>query len=97
MYYDPVQTGVRIRNLRKSANCTQEQLAEKLNVSCYHLQSIEVGRRSCSVDLLLDLALLFHVSLDYLVIGYSENMANIRAELKKAILYLEEIESTIGY
>ena len=97
MYYDPVQTGVRIRNLRKNANCTQEQLAEKLNVSFYHLQSIEVGRRSCSVDLLLDLALLFHVSLDYLVIGYSENMANIRAELKKAILYLEEIESTIGY
>ena len=69
MYYDPIQTGIRIRNLRKNANCTQEQLAEKLNVSCYHLQSIEVGRRSCSVDLLLDLAVFFHVSLDYLVIG----------------------------
>ena len=55
--------------LRKRAGMSQSQLAEKLNVSPSAVGMYEQGRRVPSVDLLILLARLFNVSLDYLIIG----------------------------
>lgn len=58
-----------IKILRINAGMSQSQLAEKLNVSPSAVGMYEQGRRVPSVDLLILLARLFHVSLDYLIMG----------------------------
>ena len=69
MIYDTLEIGRRIQKLRREKGLTQEQLAERLNVSTVHLAKIETGKRGCSLDILLDFASFFNASLDYLVLG----------------------------
>ena len=55
--------------LRKRAGMSQLELAKKLNTSPSAIGMYEQGRRTPSVDLLIDIANLFGVSLDYLIPG----------------------------
>ena len=45
MYYDLVESGKRIRKLRKQNGLTQEQLADLLGVALNTISRIEVGSR----------------------------------------------------
>lgn len=63
--------GLRIAKLRKQHNITQEQLAEKLDISIKHCSAIERGVSSLSLERLIEVSVLFDVSLDYLVKGTS--------------------------
>ncbi|MCD7864982.1 MAG: helix-turn-helix transcriptional regulator [Clostridiales bacterium] len=69
MYFDAKETGDRIRSLRKSRKITQEGLAEILGVSQDHIGKVEVAINGVSIDLLIDIAVFFDVSLDYLIMG----------------------------
>lgn len=69
MYYNITEAGKRIQNLRKAKGLTQEQLAERLNISTVHLAKIESGSRNCSLDILIAIAIFFDASLDYIVFG----------------------------
>lgn len=71
MHYNALNTGKRIQKLRKDKGLTQEQLAERLNLSTVHMAKIETGQRSCSLDVLTEFAMFFNASLDYLVLGKS--------------------------
>ena len=85
MYFDQVEFGQRIRELRKIQGKTQEELAEDINVSYEHLKKIELGIRSCSLDLLLVFSTYFDVSTDYLLTG--KDHESIRAKKRlEAIL-----------
>lgn len=55
--------------LRKRAGMSQLQLANKLNIGPSAIGMYEQGRRTPSIDLLIDMANLFGVSLDYLITG----------------------------
>ena len=44
---------------------TQERLAEELNISDIHLRRLESGRSAGSVELVIEIAAYFDVSLDY--------------------------------
>lgn len=70
--------GLKIAKLRKRHNITQEQLAEKLDISIKHCSSIERGVSSLSLEKLIEVSILFDVSLDYLVknTSSSENSAD---------------------
>ncbi|MEG0411119.1 MAG: helix-turn-helix transcriptional regulator [Erysipelotrichaceae bacterium] len=57
----------RIRGLREDNDMSQKQVAEYLNISQRAYSHYEVGSRAISVDLLMKLADLYKVSLDYLV------------------------------
>ena len=46
MYYDLVESGKRIRELRKQFGLTQEELAERLGVALNTISRIEIGQRS---------------------------------------------------
>ena len=82
MYFDMKMCGKRIQVLRKKRGLTQLQMTFKMNISEDHLKSIELGRRAPSVDLLIEFAELFHVSLDYLILGRTEsNSAELMMEL----------------
>ena len=64
-----VSIGSRIAKLRKDYNMTQEQLAEKLDISIKHCSSVERGLSCLSLEKLIEVSILFDVSLDYLVKG----------------------------
>ena len=57
MYYDQKESGKRIAALRKEKGLTQEQLAEKLNISTSTLGKIERGIQGFSIDLLIEIGI----------------------------------------
>ena len=69
MRHDLKECGKRIQQLRKERGLTQEQLAEKLNVSQNTIAKIESGLRRPSIDFLLEISEFFKVSTNYLVFG----------------------------
>ena len=50
MYYDLVESGKRIKALRKEHGLTQEQLAEQLGVAANTIARIETGNRNVFDD-----------------------------------------------
>lgn len=95
MYFNPEECGSRIRELRKKANLTQNQMSEDLHISVDHLRSIENGRRIASIDLMVELAELFGVSLDYLILGRSVSQSQLHAEFRAVISRLEQLEAKL--
>lgn len=63
------EIGKRIKDLRKAAKLTQEQLAERLNVSKAYLAHVEIGDKIPSIDLFVDMVSFFNTSLDFLILG----------------------------
>ncbi len=90
MNYDMKQSGARIRQLRIKSGLTQEKTANKLNIDRSFYSRIESGKSGCSVDLLVQLSMLFQVSLDYIILGKHDE-----ALLKKAerAMVKEEIKN----
>ena len=58
-----------IMQLRKKSGMSQLQLAQKLNVGPSAIGMYEQGRRTPMLNILIQMAKLFDVSLDYLVTG----------------------------
>lgn len=97
MYYDPVECGMRISKLRMELGKTQQQLADKLNISLDHYRALENGRRGGSLDLLIELAITFDVSLDYLILGrlkYSDSN-RIRQELESIMGQIGRLKASL--
>ncbi len=69
MYFDAKATGERIHQLRLARGLTQEQLADALNTSDRHIRRLEIGDSTCSIDLFVEVAQFFGVTLDYLILG----------------------------
>ena len=59
--------GQRIKALRKNQGLTQQELGKMLNVTKVSGCCYEKGTRVPSLDTLMDLSNIFHVSLDYFV------------------------------
>ena len=59
--------GSKIATLRKQHGFTQEQLAEKLDISIKHCSSVERGLSCLSLEKLIEVSNLFDVSLDFLI------------------------------
>lgn len=69
MYYNLVESGKRIKSLRKKHGLTQEELAEQLGVAVNTISRIEVGVRGISIDLAIELVVRFDTTLDYIFMG----------------------------
>ncbi len=91
MYFDAIKFGKRISELRKRHRISQERMAEMLNMSRAHLAHIEIGQRSCSIDLMMDISAYFDVSLDYLITGEEHIPVGVRASVQEAIRILSNI------
>lgn len=57
----------RIRNLREDLDMTQLQVGEYLHISQRSYAYYEAGKREMPIEILIELADLFQVNLDYLV------------------------------
>lgn len=69
MKMNPKETGKRIQLLRKQKGLSQEELADKLNVSSNTVAKIECGLRRPSVDFVVDLVNFFDTTVDYIILG----------------------------
>ena len=95
MYFNQIEFGKRIKNLRTDRNITQDQLAEELNISCRHLRNIENGAKASSYDILLTISELFNVSTDYLLKGNEHTYSDLKRRLESVMRDLEEIHDGI--
>ena len=101
MAYDIKQSGERIRQFRIQSGYTQEKLAGVLNIDRSLLSHIEVGKRGCSIDLLIQLADFFGVSLDLLVLGKENAVSGeskrklLKSDLTKLIERLEMFKESL--
>lgn len=91
MLFDARIFGANIRLLRKRSGLTQEQLAEKLSISTSYLGKIEIGSRTPSIDLLLDLADQFSVTVDELLQGGRKEKPSSESIIAKMVLLSEEL------
>ncbi|MDF2926355.1 MAG: transcriptional regulator [Paenibacillaceae bacterium] len=69
MGFDYGIIGKRIRQARESKGLTQEQLAEKLEVSNAYISKIERGKTPINLDRLSDLCVMLEESPDYILRG----------------------------
>ena len=72
-----------------------EMLADKLNTGHPHISRIESGKKSASIDMLVEIAVLFNVSLDYLVLGRSSGNTSVQQRIHTIITQLEQIEKEL--
>lgn len=85
MYYDQKESGKRIAKLRKERGLTQEQLAEKLNISTSNLGKLERGLQGLSIDLLVEIRWFFGVSTDYILLGEEVQRQEVIADIDSVI------------
>lgn len=69
---DAKRMGERIKQARVKCGYTQLQLSEKIFVSESYIALIELGSRNPSMDVLVKIAEVIGVTLDYLVFGLNE-------------------------
>lgn len=66
---DLKQIGIRIVERRKELKLTQEQVAERMNVSIQMISNIERGNKAIKIDNLLKLCDILKTSTDYILTG----------------------------
>lgn len=71
------ELGARLQALRRQANLSQQELAERLHVSRQSISKWELGTAKPDLDNMIRLSELFGVSLDELVLGKTQNKQEI--------------------
>lgn len=95
MYYDLKESGLRIKKLRKKKELTQEQLANKLNISTSNLGKLERGLQGLSIDLLIEISIFFDVSLDYILLGRELQTDKLKRQIQTMLEQLIELEQKL--
>ncbi len=94
MSYNQIELGMRIRELRIRMRLSQFALAEQLGVNREHITKIESGKKNPSLDLLIDVAKIYNVSLDYLIWGHRDTSV-LRMRLETIANELNELIRTL--
>lgn len=86
---DLKKIGVRIVERRKELKLTQEQIAERMNVSIQMISNIERGNKAIKIDNLLKLCDILKTSTDYILTGKRinndfDNLANKISQLTES-------------
>lgn len=66
---DLAEIGKRIQSRRKQQGLTQEQLADRMNVSIQMISNLERGNKAIRIDNLINLGQILAVSTDYILTG----------------------------
>ena len=84
--------GNKIRERRNFLKITQENLADKINVSASFISDIENGRRKMSLETMIKISIALKTSLDYFVL---DNIEDIRVKNKTKFDELKNILGTV--
>ena len=83
--------GLRIKEVRKARYLTQEQLAEKAQISPRYLSRVEVGQQSPSIETLENLAQGLDVELwELFDFGHEGTARELQERLKKLVRGMDE-------
>lgn len=83
--------GARIREERKVRGLTQEQLAEKIEITPRYLSRLEGGQQSPSIETLIKLTEIFDIELlELFDFGHIGTSKELRARLTKFINELDD-------
>lgn len=94
MHYDSKETRKRIGQVRMLKGLTQEESAEKVNLSPNTIAKIECCLRNASMDLLIQMSMLFDVSIDFLLLGKTDE--DFQNEMRELIdQAIETIDETM--
>ena len=78
----------KIKELRKKKGLSQEELANSLNVSRQAITKWESGEGTPDIDNLRNIALFFHVSVDYLIDSKTEKTLDLKGKFELAEVFL---------
>lgn len=95
MHFDRMAYGERIKRLRTGRELTQEQLAEKINVSRTYIVKIENGLQIGPIEIAIELAMFFDVSMDFLLLGKENYRMDRKQCLRMAIDILSELQAEL--
>ena len=95
MHFDRMAYGERIKRLRTGRELTQEQLAEKINVSRTYIVKFENGLQIGPIEIAIELAMFFDVSMDFLLLGKENYRVDRKQCLRMAIDILSELEAEL--
>jgi len=95
MHFDRMAYGERIKRLRTGRELTQEQLAEKINVSRTYIVKIENGLQIGPIEIAIELAMFFDVSTDFLLLGKENYRVDRKQCLRMAIDILSELQAKL--
>ncbi|MBE5754001.1 MAG: helix-turn-helix transcriptional regulator [Clostridiales bacterium] len=92
----------KLKELRKEANLTQEQLAKKLGLKYFNIGDWERGKCEPCIGDLIKLAQIFNVSVDYLIGNCEDyaptfptsNIPQITLEEKNLLKWYNEMNDT---
>ena len=87
--------GARIKQLRIGKGLTQEQLAERVRVTRTYIAKIENGSQVGPLELAIEFADLFEVSLNYLLLGVEWEARDRKQRLQSVIAFLSELEAEL--
>lgn len=80
--------GIKIQNLRKKAQLTQDELAEELDVSRQALSKWENDLANPDIEKVVLMSILFSVSTDYLLKNEITSSENLEASISSKTLFL---------
>ena len=83
--------GKRLRLLRQACGLTQEEFCNEIGISDTHYRKIEAGSRAGSLELIVEMAEYFQVSLDYLLLGETESNSKAKKDILVVIESLTRI------
>lgn len=78
-----IEMGIRLKKKRKMIKLTQEQMAEKLNVSVKHYGGVERGQAGLSMENLIEVCNILDTDLDYLILGENEKEDYLPDKIKE--------------
>ncbi len=93
--YDIKEVGMRIKKTRMRIGLTQEQLAQRLEITIDHMGKIERGIKGISIDLAVALAIQLQVSLDFLLLGRNQQTDEMKKKIYAMIDCLEEVAESL--
>ena len=89
-----IELGLKIKSLRIKRNLTQKQLACIAGVAASTIYSYESGNRYPSYGVLINLARIFHVSTDYLLVLdriKTIDVSNLKQEEINVVIHMIDV------
>ena len=81
--YDRKAAGIRIREKRRQLGITMKEAAEKLGRVPTYYADIERGNCGMSVETMIAISRLYHMSLDYLILGKEANQPGAEKDVNR--------------
>lgn len=92
---DYYKIGQQIRKIRKAHGLSQEELAERVNISTTHMSHIETGNTKLSLPVLVDIAAVLEVRTDDLLNSNAPTTSTVMDEIASVLEHCSAQQSKV--